>query len=88
MTIVFAMQKWRSYLIGHKFIVSMDQRSLKYLLEKRLVATEHQRWISKQYQPGVENKAADALLRRLEEVNLATLSISHIIAMDELQRQV
>ena len=35
-----------------------------------------------QYRPSVENKAADALSRRLEEVSLATLSISRIIAMD------
>ena len=96
MAIVFAEQKWRPYLIGHKFIVHTDQRSLKFLLEQRLVAVEHQRWITNlmgydfevQYWPGLENKAADALSRQLEEVSLATLFIPHVGAMEELQQQV
>ena len=87
MAIVLAIRKWRPYLLGRKFIVRTDQRSLKYLLEQRLVSEEHQRWLSKlvgydfeiQYRPGIENRVADALSRRREDNKLSALSIPWVI---------
>ena len=89
------MRKWRPYLIGRKFIVRTDHKSLNFLLEQRLVAVEHQKWVTKllgydfevEYRPGVENRAADALSHIPEEVTLAALSIPPAKTMDELQVQ-
>ncbi|GJY41829.1 ty3-gypsy retrotransposon protein [Tanacetum coccineum] len=95
MAIVLAICKWRPYLLGKRFIVRTDQRSLKYLLEQRLVSEEHQRWLSKlvgydfeiQYRPGIENRVADALSRRGEDPKLAALSIPWVIDWQELVRR-
>ena len=92
MAIVFAVQKWRPFLTGCKFIACMDQMSLKFLLKQRLVGAEHQRWITKlmgydfevQYQLGIEIKATDALLHMSVEVSLANISIPQVITMEEL----
>ena len=69
LTIVVAVQLWRPYLLGHKFVIQTDQRSLKYLLEQCITTSEQQKWVSKLlgydyeivYKPGKENSVADAL---------------------------
>lgn len=69
--ITTALAKFRHYLLGHKFILRTDQKSLKSLLDQSLQTPEQQAWLHKfigfdfqiEYKPGKDNQAADALSR-------------------------
>jgi hypothetical protein len=87
LSLVTAVQKWRPYLLGQSFRVKTDQQALKFLLEQRAGTISQQRWISKllgydfviEYKKGKENKVADALSHKFEDVlEIDTLSISLI----------
>ena len=47
MAIVFAIKKWSPYILGKHFVVRTDQRSLRFLLEQRVVEAEYQKWLIK-----------------------------------------
>lgn len=47
MAIVLAVQKWQHYLLGHRFIVRTDQKTLKHLLEQREVQPDVAKWMIK-----------------------------------------
>jgi hypothetical protein len=47
MVVVLAIQHWRPYLLGRRFTVSTDQKSLKQLLQQRIVTAEQQNWAAK-----------------------------------------
>ncbi|KAL5578650.1 hypothetical protein UlMin_011092 [Ulmus minor] len=93
MAIVFAILKWRPYLLGRRFIVRTDQQSLKFLLEQRIVGVDYQKWITKimgydfdiQYRSGASNRVADALSRLTEPVECSALAIPQWQHWDSLQ---
>ncbi|WVZ12616.1 hypothetical protein V8G54_017146 [Vigna mungo] len=74
MALVLAIQHWRPYLVGQRFVVHTDQKSLCHLLEQRITTQNQQDWIAKLlgydfeivYKTGAANKAADALSRQFE----------------------
>ncbi|CAH9141087.1 unnamed protein product [Cuscuta epithymum] len=95
MAIVFAIQKWRPYLLGRSFEVHTDQSSLKHLTEQTLMGEGQQKWIAKlmgynfiiKYKPGVENKAADALSRKFTYAALSTVTCADWEGLtDELEK--
>lgn len=95
LAVVFAVQKWRHYLLHGHFIIRTDQRSLKYLLEQRLNTPIQQQWLPKllefdyeiQYRQGKDNLAADALSRvEGSEVLSMALSVLECDLMTEIKR--
>ncbi|GAU31427.1 hypothetical protein TSUD_221980 [Trifolium subterraneum] len=80
--VVLAIQHWRSYLLGRKFIVSTDQKSLKQLMQQRIVTAEQQNWAAKLlgydfeiiYKQGRLNKGVDALSRVHEGVEYGSMT--------------
>ena len=82
MAIAMAVQKWKHYLLGRKFTIHTDQKSLKFLVDQRMAGEAQQKWIAKllgfdfeiKYKLGRENKVADALSRRvyLEAISAVT----------------
>ncbi|TYK02034.1 transposon Tf2-1 polyprotein isoform X1 [Cucumis melo var. makuwa] len=71
-------------------------RSLKFLLEERVIQPQYQKWIAKLlgysfgvvYKPGLENKAADALSRVPPTIHLNQLSAPALIDLGKIQEEV
>ncbi|KAL1544617.1 hypothetical protein AAHA92_21443 [Salvia divinorum] len=83
MALVLAIHHWRPYLLGRRFVVHTDQRSLRHLLAQPFSTPAQQNWAAKLlgyefsivYKDGKLNRAADALSRRDEDsLELSALS--------------
>ena len=70
--IVFALNSWRHYLLGEKFELFTDHKSLKYLFSQKDLNLRQQRWMESlasydfeiAYTLGKGNVVADALSRK------------------------
>ena len=47
LAIVRTATRWRPYLIGRRFQIKTDQKSLKYVLERKILSSEQQKWVTK-----------------------------------------
>ena len=101
MAIVLAVQKWRHYLLGRHFEVYTDQKSLKFLLDQRLLEEDQHKWVSKllgydfevKYKPGKQNGAADALSRKMYFAAISSVQFfdwegieDELLAYDKMKR--
>lgn len=93
LAVLQAVRTWRPYLLGRKFFIHTDQRSLKYMVEQRVITPEQQNWVSKLlgydyeiiYKPGKENKVADALSRVQGSPSLNALFMPHASLWDRIK---
>lgn len=77
--------------MGSHFIIHTDQRSLKFLTEQRVLGEEQFKWTSKlmgldfevKYKPGSENRAADALSRRMQYTAISVVQFSELEEWEE-----
>ena len=93
LAIVFAINKFRSYLVGAKIIVYTDHAALKYLLTKKDAKPRLIRWIlllqefdiEIKDKKGVENFVADHL-SRMHFTNMQELPINDFLRDDMLMK--
>lgn len=94
--IVFAVQKWWQYLLGHSFTIFTDLKSLRELMSQVVQTPEQHYYLSKllgfdytiQYKVGSSNAVVDALSRTNSSPSgeLLLLSVPNPDFMDDLRR--
>ena len=63
LAIVFALEKFRPYLLGSKTVIFTDHSALKYLMTKKEAKARLIRWMKIRDKRGIENVIADHLSR-------------------------
>ena len=84
--IVYALKKWRHYLMGRRFELRTDHNVLKYLFDQPTLNARQSRRLEFlceydfeiKHIKGKENKVADALSRRVHELHATTISMYQI----------
>ncbi|KAF8390331.1 hypothetical protein HHK36_024856 [Tetracentron sinense] len=82
-SILHAVTKWRPYLLGRRFQIWSDHKSIKYMDEQRVSTPTQHHWLSKLmgndyeivYKKGVENQVTDALSRYATNATLHAISM-------------
>jgi hypothetical protein len=81
--IVYALKMWQHYLMGKRFELRTKHCALKYLFVQPSLNAIQRRWLELLSENGFEikhiigkeNKVADALIRRMHEMHVATISM-------------
>ena len=92
LAVIYALKRWRHYLLGRMFLLKTDHKSLKWIFTQPDLNMRQRRWLEFlqefqfeiKFKPGKENTTADALSRRV--VSLA-ISILQSTLPEEIQNQ-
>jgi hypothetical protein len=82
-TIMYALKKWRHYLMGKRFDLMTYHNGLKYLFDQPTLNSRKRRWLEflNEYDfdinhiKGKENKVVDAINRRVHDLDSTTISM-------------
>jgi hypothetical protein len=91
-TIVHALRKWRHYLMGKMFELRTDHNGMKYLFDQPTLNARKNRWLEFLSEhdfdikniKGKENKVADELSRRVNELHATTISMYQSYLKDRI----
>ncbi|PRQ22490.1 putative nucleotidyltransferase, Ribonuclease H [Rosa chinensis] len=80
--VMYAIDKWRPYLLGNSFKILTDHQTLKHLMDQRISTPAQHKWIAKllgynytiEYKAGNTNTVPDILSRRHELCAIQTVS--------------
>jgi hypothetical protein len=94
--ITSAVKKWRHYLLGRRFRIYTDQKSLRGLLSQTIQTPAQHKWLTKLlgfdyeifYTPGRENVVADALSRMdtASELLFSAISVCEPEFLEQLRK--
>ena len=87
LAIVWALHKFRSYLLGKKFTIYTDHRALTFLLRQKDINAMVMRWFEVILEfnfdivhlPGIKNDLADTLSRLNEAISFNSLTVAQVI---------
>ncbi|GJV93595.1 putative reverse transcriptase domain-containing protein [Tanacetum coccineum] len=93
--VVFALELWRHYLYGTKYVVFTDHKSLQYILNKKELNLRQRRWIELlsdydceiHYHLGKANVVADALSQKERDKPLRVRALM-ITVHNDLPKQI
>jgi hypothetical protein len=81
--VVYALRKWRHYLMGKKFELRTDHNGLKYLFDQPTLNARQIRWLEFlceydfdiRHIKGKDNKVVDALSKKVHELHATAISM-------------
>jgi hypothetical protein len=82
--IVRSLWHWEHYLLPHEFVIYSDHDALRYLQSQKHLNFRHGQWVEflqrysfvVKHRAGIENKAADALSRRLSLLSIMSVEVT------------
>lgn len=92
--VLYAIDKWRPYLLGNSFTILTDHQTLKHLLDQRISTPSQHKWLAKlmgydykiEYRAGSLNTVPDLLSRQHELCPIQAISAPVFDSISQIDR--